>query len=85
MSETESIKLAVRALLEVVESGSKNVEVAVVRFKQPLKFLNDDDVDKYVAEIEKQKQEEEEQKKKNKISSQDAPAASSSNNAAEDS
>jgi len=85
MSETESIKLAVRALLEVVESGSKNVEVAVVKYKQPLKFLNDDDVDKYVAEIEKEKQEEEEQKKKNKISQQDAPAASSSSSAADDS
>lgn len=64
MSESASVKLAVKALLEVVESGSKNVEVAVVRFKTDLNFLSDTDVDAYVQEIEKEKKEEEEAKKK---------------------
>ena len=35
-SEKETIKLALKALLEVVQSGSKNMEVAVMRRKQPL-------------------------------------------------
>lgn len=56
LTEQASVKLAVKALLEVVESGSKNVEVAVLKFQQPLRLLNDDEVDQYVTEIEKEKQ-----------------------------
>ena len=36
-SERETIKLALKALLEVVQSGSKNMEVAIMRRNQPLK------------------------------------------------
>jgi len=64
MDENATVKLAVKALLEVVESGSKNVEVAVVKYKSDLTFLSDTDVDAYVQEIEKEKKEEEEAKKK---------------------
>merc|ERR1712130_280946 len=70
MSESATIKLAVKALLEVVESGSKNVEVAIVKYKEDLRFLADTDVDSYVQEIEKEKKEEEEQKKKTPSTSQ---------------
>ena len=35
-SEKETIKLALKALLEVVQSGSKNMEVAVMRRNQAL-------------------------------------------------
>ena len=34
-SNEDTIKLAIRALLEVVQSGSKSMEVAVMRKKQP--------------------------------------------------
>jgi 20S proteasome subunit alpha 4 len=64
MDENATVKLAVKALLEVVESGSKNVEVALIKHKEPLRFLNDEDVDAYVQEIEKEKKEEEEAKKR---------------------
>jgi len=64
MDESATVKLAVKALLEVVESGSKNVEVAVIKHKEDLRFLNDTDVDTYVQEIGKEKKEEEEAKKK---------------------
>lgn len=34
-SEQETIKLAIKALLEVVQSGSKSMDIAVMRKKQP--------------------------------------------------
>jgi 20S proteasome subunit alpha 4 len=66
MSEQDSIKLAVKSLLEVVESGSKNVEIALVRHKEPLTYLSDTEVERYVSEIEQEKKEEEEAQKKTK-------------------
>ena len=36
-SEHDTIKLAIKALMEVVQSGSKNMEVAIMRRKQELK------------------------------------------------
>jgi len=63
-SEKETIKLALKALLEVVQSGSKNMEVAVMRRKEPLKILETDEIDKLILEIEKEKEEEAEKKKK---------------------
>lgn len=35
-TEKGSIKLAIRALLEVVQSGQKNLEIAVMRRGEPL-------------------------------------------------
>lgn len=66
VDEPTTIKLAVRALLEVVESGSKNVEVVELKHNKELRLLDDDEVEKIVAEIEKEKKEEEEKKKKQK-------------------
>uniref|UniRef100_E1BD83 Proteasome subunit alpha type n=1 Tax=Bos taurus TaxID=9913 RepID=E1BD83_BOVIN len=36
-NDNEAIKLAIRALLEVVQSGGKNIELAIIRRNQPLK------------------------------------------------
>ncbi|XP_074057586.1 proteasome subunit alpha type-7-like [Macrotis lagotis] len=36
-TDSEAIKLAIRALLEVVQSGGKNIELAIIRRNQPLK------------------------------------------------
>jgi len=62
-SEEATIKLAIRALLEVVQSGGKNIELAVMRRNQPMKMLEVEEIDKFVAEIEKEKEEEAEKKK----------------------
>eukprot|EP00898_Chlorokybus_atmophyticus_P001879 jgi/Chlat1/2692/Chrsp180S02870 len=50
-----TIKLAVRALLEVVEPGGKNIEVAIMRKDSQLTILSDEQVDGIVAGIEAEK------------------------------
>lgn len=39
-TEEGAIKLVVRALLEVVQSGAKNVEVAIMKPNQPMRVSN---------------------------------------------
>jgi 20S proteasome subunit alpha 4 len=51
-SADDMIKLTARALLEVVESGSKNMEIAVLRANTPLRLLPADEIDALVATIE---------------------------------
>ncbi|GAB4818766.1 hypothetical protein N2152v2_005812 [Parachlorella kessleri] len=48
-------KLALKALMEVVEGSSKNIEVAVVEKDTGLRFLTDAEVDELVAELEAEK------------------------------
>jgi len=63
-NEDDTIKLTVKALLEVVQSGSKSMEIAVMRRKGSLKILEASEVDKIVAVIEKEKAVEAEKKQK---------------------
>lgn len=65
-SEEGAIKLAIKALLEVVQSGQKNLEVAVMKRSQPMQMLDAETIEKYVAIIEKEKEEEAEKKKQKK-------------------
>jgi len=64
--EEKVIKLAIRALLEVVQSGSKNLELAIMRKGQRMKMLEVDEIEKHVAAVEKEKEEEAEKKKQKK-------------------
>eukprot|EP00245_Coleochaete_scutata_P000157 TRINITY_DN10160_c0_g1_i1.p1 TRINITY_DN10160_c0_g1~~TRINITY_DN10160_c0_g1_i1.p1 ORF type:complete len:249 (-),score=57.07 TRINITY_DN10160_c0_g1_i1:577-1323(-) len=50
-----TVKLAIRALLEVVESGGKNIEIAVMTREAGMKILDDAEVEVIVAEIEAEK------------------------------
>ncbi|EYU40433.1 hypothetical protein ABFS82_14G121100 [Erythranthe guttata] len=54
-SGQETLKLAIRALLEVVESGGKNIEVAVMTKEHGLHQLEEAEIDAIVAEIEAEK------------------------------
>ncbi|GMP27100.1 hypothetical protein CsSME_00003250 [Camellia sinensis var. sinensis] len=54
-SGQETVKLAIRALLEVVESGGKNIEVAVMTKEHGLRQLDEAEIDAIVAEIEAEK------------------------------
>uniref|UniRef100_A0A336MM85 Proteasome subunit alpha type n=1 Tax=Culicoides sonorensis TaxID=179676 RepID=A0A336MM85_CULSO len=65
-TEDGAVKLAIKALLEVVQSGKKNLEIAVMRRSEPLKMLDPDTIEKYVDVIEKEKEEEANAKKQKK-------------------
>merc|ERR1712010_228633 len=54
-SADEAIKLAVQALMEVVESGSKNIEVAVMRPNAKLEVLPEDQIEAVCKVIEEEK------------------------------
>ena len=54
MGEEQAVRLAVKALLEVVDSGSKNMEVAVMKFQQPVKTIPEDELLAVITEIEKE-------------------------------
>jgi 20S proteasome subunit alpha 4 len=56
MSKEDAIKLTIKTLMEVVESGSKNIDVAIVVAGQPMVMLEDSVVDSVSAEIEKEKE-----------------------------
>ena len=62
--DNEAIKLAIRALLEVVQSGGKNIEFAIIRRNQPLKMFSAKEIELQVNEIEKEKEEAEKKKSK---------------------
>lgn len=60
LNEKETIKLAIKALLEYVEA-TKNMEISVVR-KDGVSFLTEDEVQVYIDQIEQEKKEAEENK-----------------------
>ncbi|XP_054439816.1 proteasome subunit alpha-type 8 isoform X1 [Pteronotus mesoamericanus] len=63
-NDSEAIKLAIRALLEVVQSGGKNIELAIIRRNQPLKMFSAKEIELQVTAIEKEKEETEKKKSK---------------------
>jgi 20S proteasome subunit alpha 4 len=63
-TEEQTIKLAIKALLEVVQSGGKNLEVAVMRKDAKLSMMEVSEIEKVVAIVEKEKEEEAATKKK---------------------
>uniref|UniRef100_A0A1A9WB57 Proteasome subunit alpha type n=1 Tax=Glossina brevipalpis TaxID=37001 RepID=A0A1A9WB57_9MUSC len=63
-SVTGVITLAINALLVVVQSGPKNMEVAVLERNKPLRMLDVETITQYVAKIEKEKQDAEKKKPK---------------------
>lgn len=50
----------------MVQSGQKNLEIAVMKDKQPMQMLDAESISKYVSVIEKEKEEEAEKKKQKK-------------------
>ncbi len=63
-SKEATIKLAIKALLEVVQG--KNLEVAKMEKGSKIVLLQAEELDKIVTQIEKEKEEEAEKKKQKK-------------------
>ncbi|KAJ5075524.1 proteasome subunit alpha type-7-b [Anaeramoeba ignava] len=60
VDEEEAVKLAVMALVEVVESGKKNIDIGVLRNGKQIEFLERNKIADLVKEIEAEKKKKEE-------------------------
>ncbi|CAO1605935.1 Proteasome subunit alpha type-4 [Xanthoria calcicola] len=63
MDRDETIKLTVKSLLEVVQTGAKNIEIAIMAAGKTIEMLPVEDIESYVKNIESEKQEEAAKKK----------------------
>eukprot|EP01036_Dinobryon_divergens_P022136 gene22136-30372_t len=57
LTDAESIRLTVKALLEVVDSGSKNMELAVIKFGSPMRMLPTEELQEIISDIEREQEE----------------------------
>lgn len=63
MNREQTIQLTIKSLLEVVQTGAKNIEVAIMAPGNRVEMLPDDQIESYVKSIETEKQEEAAKKK----------------------
>jgi 20S proteasome subunit alpha 4 len=63
LSREESIKLTVKSLLEVVQTGAKNIEISVMESYGKVTNLDLAEIEAIVAEIEREKEAEAERKR----------------------
>lgn len=63
MDREETIRLSIKSLLEVVQTGAKNIEIAIMAPGKPIEMLPMDDIETYVKAIEQEKKEEAAKKK----------------------
>lgn len=65
-NEQATVKLTVKALLEVVQTGAKNIEICVVKPQGVVQHLSVAEIQVFVDELEAEKQAEAEKKRKGK-------------------
>lgn len=63
MDREKTIQLAIKSLLEVVQTGAKNIEIAIMAPGKPMELLPVEDIENHVKNIEQEKQEEAAKKK----------------------
>lgn len=63
MSREECIYFAIKSLLEIVESGSRNIELLVLQHRN-ISYVEEDELHKFVVEVEKEREEEAAKKKR---------------------
>ena len=63
LNREDTIALTIRSLLEVVQTGAKNIEVAIMAPGETVEMLPDEQIEAYVKNIETEKQEEAAKKK----------------------
>jgi 20S proteasome subunit alpha 4 len=59
MEEDRALNLVIDCMLQYVEAGSKNIEVALMRVNEPMVIVEDERIDKIIASIEEKKKKEE--------------------------
>lgn len=64
MDREETLMLTIKSLLEVVQTGAKNIEIAIMAPGKPMEMLASEKIESYVKTIEAEKQQEQEKKKK---------------------
>jgi 20S proteasome subunit alpha 4 len=64
ITEEKALTLVIDCMLQYVEAGSKNIEVAIMRVGQPMIIIEDNVVDRVISGIEDQKKKEEANKNK---------------------
>ena len=57
LSEEAATRLTVKALLEVVDSGSKNMEVAVTKCGESVRILSEEQLQDIINDIEREQEE----------------------------
>lgn len=62
MSRDECVHFAIQSLLEVVERGSKNIELLVLR-RDSAAYMSDQELNEFVTKVEHEKEEEDKKKK----------------------
>ncbi|GHJ87809.1 hypothetical protein NliqN6_4211 [Naganishia liquefaciens] len=75
LDKDEAIKLTIKSLLEVVQTGAKNIEITYVDGFNQVKNLENEEVERIVKEIEAEKEAEAE-RKKNRLAAVAQSAAS---------
>jgi len=63
MDREATIQLTVKSLLEVVQTGAKNIEIAIMAPGKAMEMLPAEQIESYVKAIEAEKQEEAAKKK----------------------
>jgi len=63
MNREATIRLAIKSLLEVVQTGAKNIEIAIMAPGKSVEMLPVEEIESYVKNIEQEKQEEAAKKK----------------------
>lgn len=63
MDREATIRLAIKSLLEVVQTGAKNIEIAIMAPGKTIEMLPVEDIESHVKNIEQEKQEEAAKKK----------------------
>lgn len=58
MDREATLKLTIKSLLEVVQTGAKNIEIAIMAPGKTVEMLPTEDIERYVEEINTEKQEE---------------------------
>ncbi|KAJ3427227.1 proteasome subunit alpha type-7-1-related [Anaeramoeba flamelloides] len=61
MDEEQTVRLTIQSLVEVVESGEKNIDIAIMRKNKPIEFLGRTRIAEIVKEFEEEKKRKEEE------------------------